>query len=113
LMAQGKDFCLECHSGTQDCEKGNQDGIIANKLIDVSRQEQSAQREPSFSQAQEVESRALASAKLRSPSSLNSTTGSRWRSSQTSAATKATIAMAKNATTSRQAKPRAINKIPR
>jgi len=48
LMAQGKDFCLECHSGTQDCEKGNQDGIIANKLIDVSRQEQSPQREPSF-----------------------------------------------------------------
>ena len=29
LMAQGKDFCLECHSRaeriTQDCEKGNQD----------------------------------------------------------------------------------------
>jgi len=36
--------------------KENQNGIIANKLIDVSRQEQSAQREPSFSQAQEVES---------------------------------------------------------
>ena len=54
--------------------KETRTGIIANKPIDASRQGQSAQREPSFSQAQEVES--VGKRKVAcSPSCLNSTTG--------------------------------------
>src|SRR6516225_1366021 len=53
LMAQGKDLCLECNSRAERISrivrKENRSGIIAKKLIAVSRYEQSVEREPSFS----------------------------------------------------------------